>query len=202
MIKLILFFIKIIMSDIEIPELWRIMSSNYENNIYKKPYLPNNNLKIYRKKIYDIYATKDGYMKFTLDKRFESKIIDKDEYDDAIENYNNYIKNINYSEIKNEIKQSKIRRYLSVNRLDTPKLLDKKDIEKNIKNLSDTDLKVLDIIYKFQKDIKENLTQEKLLTYNQIGFEIYNKDACGMAIGNSIRNLYNTFYPKTIYNNF
>ena len=190
------------MSDIENPELWRTMTSNYENNIYKKPYLPNNNLKMYRKKKYDIYATKDGYMKFTLDKRLEYKIIDKNEYDDAIENYNNYIKNINYSEIKNEIKQSKIRRYLSVNRLDTPKLLVKKDIEKNIKNLSDTDLKVLDIIYKFQKDIQENLTKKKLLTYNEIGFEIYNKDSCGMAIGNSIRNLYNTFYPITIYHNF
>ena len=32
---------------------------------------------MYRKKIYDIYATKDGYMKFTLDKRLEYKIIDK-----------------------------------------------------------------------------------------------------------------------------
>ena len=189
------------MSDIEIPELWRTMTSNYENNIYKKPYLPNNNLKMYRNK-YDIYATKDGYMKFTLDKRLEYKIIDKNEYDNAIENYNNYIKNINYSEIKNEINQSKIRRYLSVNRLDTPKLLDKKDIEKNIKNLSDTDLKVLNIIYKFQKDIRENLTKKKLLTYNEIGFEIYDKYGCGKTIGSSIRNLYNTFYPITIYHNF
>ena len=65
------------MSDIEIPELWRTMTCSYDNNLYKKPYLPNNNLKMYRKKIYDIYATKDGYMKFTLDKRLEYKIIDK-----------------------------------------------------------------------------------------------------------------------------
>ena len=189
------------MSDIEIPELWRTMTCSYDNNLYKKPYLPNNNLKMYRNK-HDIYATKDGYMKFTLDKRLEHNIINQIEYDNAIKNYNNYIININYSEIVNDKNESKIRRYLSVNRLDTPKLLDRKDIEKNIKNLSDPDLDILRIIYKFQKDIQENLTQRRLLTYNEIGFEKYNKYSCGKAVGNSIRNLYNTFYPKTIYNNF
>jgi hypothetical protein len=184
------------MTNIQVPELWRIMSSSYENKIYKSPFIPKNHVRMYKNNKNDIYATKDGYMKFTLDKRLESKIITNHEYDSAIENYNNTLKYIQNSNCTD----SKIKRYLYHNRLQVPTLLNTKNIENNIANLSDIDKRVLEEVIKFQEDIKKNLTDKQLLTYNDIGFIIYGKPSCGLPVSNSIRKLYQTYYEKTYIN--
>lgn len=180
------------MSETKIPELWRICATTSI-----KYFLDKNNKQFKTEdtgtgensgdEVCDYLATKDGWMKFSLDKRLEAKIITDKEYNYAFECYENIRKKLSDKQwIKKESKDI----YLRKSNFEIPTLNNKVDKKK----LTLFQKKVNDCILDLQKTKKGLITYKTLTEYYKRKYNTNIKESTIASKG--VKNLYKFYYNR------
>lgn len=174
----------------QVPELWRICSTtsiNYfldKNNTQFKMEDTGRGVNSGNEKC-DYLATKDGWMKFSLEKRLEANILTEEEYKYAFECYETIRNNLSVEEWT-KINYSKDI-YLIHQNFEIPIL----NNNINKKKLTPFQTKLHNCILDLQKTTKGLITYKTLTEYYK---KIYNTNHKELCISTGIKKLYQLYY--------